>query len=46
MSTLAASGSMLPSTRGKTPYFAVKLVISGLILAAAVAFVLKYVFRY
>src|ERR1700751_4757859 len=46
MSPLAASGSMLPSPRGKTPYFAGKLVASGVILAAAVAFVFKYVFRY
>jgi uncharacterized membrane protein YozB (DUF420 family) len=46
MSTLTASGSVLRSGQGKTTYFAVKLVASGVILAAAVAFVVKYVFRY
>ena len=46
MSTVAASGSVLPSTQGRTPYVAVKLIVSGLILTAAVAFVRKYVFRY
>ena len=45
MSTLAASRS-LPPAQGRTPHFAIKLVASGLILAAAVAFVLKYVFLY
>jgi hypothetical protein len=33
MSALTASGSVLASTQGKTPYFAIKLVASGLILA-------------
>ena len=46
MSTIAASGSVLPSTRRKTPYFLLKLTATTLILMAAAAFVLKYVFRY
>jgi uncharacterized membrane protein len=46
MSTVAASGAVLGSSQGRTRYLAVKLVASGLIVAAALAFVLKYVFRY
>lgn len=46
MSTVAASDSVLPSTNGRTPFLVLKLIASGLIVVAAVTFVLKYVFRY
>jgi len=46
MSTAAASGSVIPPAHSRTSYFAVKLVASAAILAAATTFVVKYVFRY
>ncbi|HTT18035.1 MAG TPA: DUF2306 domain-containing protein [Candidatus Sulfotelmatobacter sp.] len=46
MSTLAASGSARPSTYSRIISLVAKLAGSGLILTAALAFVLKYVFRY
>src|ERR1700739_838146 len=46
MSTVAASGSRVPSAKSRTSHFQVKLVASAAILTVAAAFVLKYVFRY
>jgi len=46
MSTIAASGSMVPSKKGRTTNLAAKLVASTVILVVAVSFVLRYVFRY
>jgi heme/copper-type cytochrome/quinol oxidase subunit 3 len=46
MSTLAATGSVASPIRGKTPHLTLKVIASLIILTAALAFVLKYVFRY
>lgn len=46
MSTVATSTRAGLREQPKTPYFALKIAASGAILLAAVAFVLKYVFRY
>jgi len=46
MSTVAASGPVVSSGQRKSSYFALKFVASAVILSGAVAFVLKYVFRY
>jgi Predicted membrane protein (DUF2306) len=46
MSTLASSGQVTTSTKGKTPNLAAKLLGSAAILGIAITFVFKYVFRY
>ena len=46
MSTIATSGTAIPSRTRSTPNFTAKLLASAAILAIATAFVLKYVFRY
>jgi len=46
MSTVATTGRVTASAKKSTPNFAAKLLASAGILAIAVAFVLKYVFRY
>jgi uncharacterized membrane protein YozB (DUF420 family) len=46
VSTLAASGPVSSSGPARHAQFAVKLIASAAIFAAAIAFVLKYVFRY
>ena len=46
MATVVAPGSVTSRGQARTPYFTSKLIASIAILAAAVAFVLKYVFRY
>ena len=46
MSTVAASGPVLTPAKKSTPTLAAKLLAFGAILAIAVTFVLKYVFRY
>ena len=46
MSTVAASGRLTTSAKRSTPNLTAKLLASAAILAVAVAFVLKYVFRY
>lgn len=46
MSTIATSGAAIPSRTRSTPNFTAKLLASAAILAIAIAFVLKYVFRY
>jgi len=46
MSSVAAPRSPMSSAQVKTPHIAAKVIASAVILTAAVAFVLKYVFRY
>jgi hypothetical protein len=46
MSSLATSGRVVAPSSKRTPNLALKLVASGAILAVALAFILKYVFRY
>ena len=46
MSTTASSSQVIPSSAKKVPYFAAKLFGSAAILTIAIAFVLRYVFRY
>jgi hypothetical protein len=46
MSTIATSGQVIPSPKKATPQFMAKLLTSTAILGIAIAFVLKYVFRY
>ena len=46
MSSVAASGQVISAGRKRARYLPLKIVASGAILAAAIAFVLKYVFRY
>ncbi len=46
MSTIAARGQLATPDRKRTPYFTTKLLGSAAILAVAIAFVLRYVFRY
>jgi len=46
MSTVAASGQVMNSAKGKTPHLAAKLLGSVVVLGLAAAFVSKYVFRY
>jgi drug/metabolite transporter (DMT)-like permease len=46
MSTVASSGQVMTSARKRTPNLAAKLLGSAAILGIAIAFVLKYVFRY
>jgi len=46
MSTIPASGQVVTSANKRTPNFAAKLLGSAAILALAITFVLKYVFRY
>jgi hypothetical protein len=46
MSTIAASGQVIPSAKKRTTKFIAKLFGSAAILAIAITFVLKYVFRY
>ncbi len=46
MSTIPASGQVMTSAPNKTAHFAAKFLGSAVILTVALAFVLKYVFRY
>src|SRR5262249_24073151 len=46
MSTIAAPGQLATPDKRRTPYFTVKLLTSAAIVTVAVAFVLRYVFRY
>ena len=46
MSTVAPSGQVMTSGKGRTPNFTAKLLASTAILAIAIAFILEYVFRY
>jgi len=46
VSTTASSSQVIPSPAKKVPYFAAKLFGSAAILTIAIAFVLRYVFRY
>ena len=46
MSTIAASGRVMTSGKGSKSRFTAKILASGTILTIAIAFVLKYVFRY
>jgi predicted membrane protein DUF2306 len=46
MSTVASSGQVMTSGKGKTPNLAAKLLGSAVILVLAIAFVRKYVFHY
>ena len=46
MSTIATSGQVIPSPKKATPQFTAKVLASAAILGIAIAFVLKYVFRY
>ncbi|HKE35549.1 MAG TPA: DUF2306 domain-containing protein [Candidatus Acidoferrum sp.] len=46
MSTIAAPSQLATSEKKRTPYFTAKLLGSGAILAVALFFVRRYVFRY
>jgi len=46
MSTIATSGQVITSSKKTTPQFTVKLLALAAILGIAIAFILKYVFRY
>jgi len=46
MSTIAAPGQLATPDKRRTPYFTAKLLTSAAIVIVAVAFVLRYVFRY
>lgn len=46
MSIVATSGQVMAPAKKRTPHFTAKILASTVILAIAIAFVLKYVFRY